>query len=239
MPPETNAAMVKTLTLDGYLLAGIALAALLVRLLLWPRRATPGQPLPLPAVAAILLAAVAAPATWPLVTAAWGGLGPLRQADLLAIGHFALVWYVILLQMLVFVGWWRGWRWVRGFWLRLVHLALMAVITGQAAYSTADQIAYSNAPEIPGNDIWIECPFTIWERQLRGGDLANIDGSWPVARLANRFLYARVPTLPVLVGYLIFLVGVFISWVFFRPLIGPEDAGTSVQDTPTNPGGPA
>ncbi len=215
--PKAMEILLQELTLDGYMLAGFALFALLARVLFWPARPTPGQRLPYAAVAVILVGAVAVPASWPHAVAAWGWLGSLRQADVLSIAHYCIVWYVLIVQVLVLVGWWRGWRWVRGFWLRFMHLLCIVIVAGQALNG------------------W-ECPVTTWDRDLRGGDLANLDGSWPLAHLANRALYTPVPDLtPYLRGYALFACLVFLSWILVRPEVGPPPQATG-SETPVQSG---
>ena len=69
-------------------------------------------------------------------------------ADGLLILHFAFVGFVVGGQVLVLIGWWRRWRWVRGMAFRLAHLCAIAFVVLQDALGFA-------------------CPLTIWEYQLR------------------------------------------------------------------------
>jgi hypothetical protein len=216
MSPEINEYLVKTLTLDMYLLGTFTLALLAIRTWCWPSKPQPGQQLPASTTAWIVLAAIAVPVSYPFAVRGWEALGELRQADILSIVHLAIVLYVVLLQALVLIGWLLGWRWVRGFWLRLTHLACIVVVAGQP---------------VGGQ----ECFITTWERELRGGDLANLDGSWPLARWANRANYTPVESLkPYLIGYSTFGLIALASWLIVRPELGADysgkdgHAGTSV-----------
>jgi polyferredoxin len=85
-------------------------------------------------------------------------------ADVVVAVHFAYVAFVILGLVLTLAGAALGWRWVRNFWFRAVHLVMIAIVVGEA---------------------WcgITCPLTTWENALRqqagqaayrGGFLANL-----------------------------------------------------------------
>ena len=75
-------------------------------------------------------------------------------ANSVALFHLLYVVIVIALVPLILIGWWRGWTWVRNFWIRVLHLAMIGVVVLEVACG------------------WT-CPLTTWERQLRieGGQL--------------------------------------------------------------------
>ena len=85
-------------------------------------------------------------------------------ADIVVAVHFAYVAFVILGLVLTLGGAVAGWKWVRNFWFRAVHLVMIGVVVGEA---------------------WcgIVCPLTTWENELRaragqaaygGGFIANL-----------------------------------------------------------------
>jgi hypothetical protein len=53
-------------------------------------------------------------------------------ADLIVIVHFSCVLFVVGGLLLVLVGQWRGWRWIRNFWFRCLHLLAIALVVVQA-----------------------------------------------------------------------------------------------------------
>lgn len=46
--------------------------------------------------------------------------------------HFALVAFVVGGLVLIWVGNWRGWRWVNAWWFRVAHIAAIGVVVAQA-----------------------------------------------------------------------------------------------------------
>jgi hypothetical protein len=71
------------------------------------------------------------------------------MADVLVTIHLAFVAFVVLGLLLILVGRACGWRWVRNFWFRTVHLLSIAVVAAEGLAG-------------------VECPLTGWERQMRG-----------------------------------------------------------------------
>jgi Protein of Unknown function (DUF2784) len=68
--------------------------------------------------------------------------------DLTLIVHTAFVAFVVIGLLLIWIGQFRHWAFVRNFWFRLLHLAAIGVV---AAESLAGFV----------------CPLTTWENQLR------------------------------------------------------------------------
>lgn len=84
-------------------------------------------------------------------------------ADLILIVHASFIAFVVFGQLLVVVGYYADWRWVRNFWFRAVHLAAIFYVVAESWLS-------------------IICPLTEWEQALRrkagqnfysGGFIAN------------------------------------------------------------------
>ncbi|MSU57459.1 MAG: DUF2784 domain-containing protein [Pedosphaera sp.] len=71
----------------------------------------------------------------------------LALADLTLIAHAAFVAFVLIGLLLIWIGRFRGWSFVRNFWFRVAHLAAIGVV---AAESLAG----------------FGCPLTTWENQL-------------------------------------------------------------------------
>lgn len=63
--------------------------------------------------------------------------------------HLAIIAFNVAGCVLIPLGAWRGWRWVREFWWRLAHLLSLAVVAGQALLGRA-------------------CFLTIWQGEFSG-----------------------------------------------------------------------
>jgi uncharacterized protein DUF2784 len=77
----------------------------------------------------------------------------LAAADLVTVIHAAYVAVVVVGFVAILVGWAAGWHWVRNFYFRLVHLAMIGLVCAEALAG-------------------VTCPLTIWENMLRvkGGE---------------------------------------------------------------------
>ncbi|MGL4553295.1 MAG: DUF2784 family protein, partial [Gemmataceae bacterium] len=148
---------------------------------------------------ALLVGQALIPLTWLGLKAGWETLSDVQRADVLAVAHFGFIVPVVLLQLLIVAGGVLGWRWVRNYWLRVAHLVLIALVVIQAV-------------------VGHECPVNEFERTLRGGDLAQLDGASALGRFCNRMVYQRVEDMrPMLVQYAAFGVVVIASWYLVRP----------------------
>lgn len=46
--------------------------------------------------------------------------------------HLAIILFNVAGLVLIPLGAWRQWRWVRGFWWRLIHVLVLAIVAAQA-----------------------------------------------------------------------------------------------------------
>src|SRR5579871_6766974 len=69
-------------------------------------------------------------------------------ADLILVVHFAFVLFVVLGLVVIWVGYFSNWSFVRNIWFRLAHLTAMGYVVAES---------------IDG----VDCPLTVWENQLR------------------------------------------------------------------------
>jgi hypothetical protein len=68
-------------------------------------------------------------------------------ADAVVVIHGAYIAFVILALLLILVGRLLGWKWVRNFWFRTIHLLMIAIVVAQALWG-------------------ILCPLTTLEKHL-------------------------------------------------------------------------
>lgn len=119
-------------------------------------------------------------------------------ADAILILHVLFVTFVIGGLLLIFLGKYRGWFWVRNPWFRLAHAAAIVVVTLQS---------------------WagIICPLTTLENILRyrAGDTVYI-GSF-MSHVLEYIIYYRAPTWVFAVCYTAFGALVIASWIWVRP----------------------
>lgn len=119
-------------------------------------------------------------------------------ADVTVVAHALLASFVVLGFVAVIVGWFSGWRWVRNFWFRVIHLALIAII-----------VVF---PLIGGL-----CPLTELERWLRvhGGEEAY-PGSF-IAHWIHELLFVEVSPVVIAVSYCAFGLVVFLTFFLVPP----------------------
>ena len=125
-------------------------------------------------------------------------------ADLVLLLHVLFVVFVVVALLLIIVGGFRHWLWVRNRWFRIIHLAGIIVVVAQS---------------------WagLLCPLTnleMWLRREAGG--VQYDGSF-MRYWLERFLYYDAPWWVFVMAYTGFGLLVIVTWVGFPPRkkVGP------------------
>jgi len=83
--------------------------------------------------------------------------------------HLLVIAFNVAGLIVIPVGAWRGWRLVRIGWLRLLHLALLAAVAGQALAGRA-------------------CVLTLWQDELTGRAPTPL-----IMRVVDGFIYWDLP----------------------------------------------
>ena len=119
-------------------------------------------------------------------------------ADLIVAIHLVYVAVVVFGLAAILVGVWQGWAWVRNFWLRTIHLLMIAVVAFQAI-------------------VGITCPLTTWEYQLRvaAGDTGQ-PGTF-VGRMVHYVLFFQLPHWVFTLGYVMFGAAVLLTFLLAPP----------------------
>jgi Protein of Unknown function (DUF2784) len=91
-------------------------------------------------------------------------------ADLMVAIHVAYVGFVVVGQLLIWLGWAAGWSWVRNPWFRGTHFLAMAIVAFEEAMS-------------------IRCPLTVWEEQFRELAGQAVTGETFLGRLLHSILF--------------------------------------------------
>lgn len=120
------------------------------------------------------------------------------MADAVVAVHAAYVLVVVGLQILVPIGAVRGWKWVRNFTLRAIHLAMIALVVAESLAALA-------------------CPLTsleAWLRAQAGRPVAH--GSF-IGRWAHALLFFDLPTWVFTLGYALFGLAVLATFLLIPP----------------------
>src|SRR5688572_24354420 len=116
-------------------------------------------------------------------------------ADLLVAVHAAYVAFVVVGLFLIWLGCGRGWRWIRNPLFRITHLIAIGIVAVEAIFE-------------------VECPVTVWERQLREAAGQPISDASFIGRMFHHLLfYENVPAwvFPVLhIGFAVLVLGTFV-----------------------------
>ena len=122
----------------------------------------------------------------------------LLAADVILLLHVLFVAFVIIGLVLIFVGKFRVWSWIRNPWFRIIHLAAITVVVVQS---------------------WLGliCPLTTIEMALRSqaGDTVY-SGSF-ISHWLENILYYQIPPWIFAVSYMAFAAVVVASWFWIRP----------------------
>jgi len=113
----------------------------------------------------------------------------LLLADLVLILHFAIALFIVGALPLVWLGAAAGWRWVRHFGFRVLHLFAILLVAAQAVVG-----------------LW--CPLTLLEDALRGGPGERSF----IARWVHALLYYDLPLWVFTAAYLAFAALVVLTW---------------------------
>ena len=125
-------------------------------------------------------------------------------ADAVLLLHALFVVFVVTALLLIMVGGYRQWSWVRSWRFRIIHLASIALVVAQS---------------------WagLLCPLTNLEMWLRNRAGAAIyEGSF-IQYWLQRFLYHEAPLWIFGVAYTAFGLLVVIAWLRFPPLKIPAN----------------
>lgn len=117
----------------------------------------------------------------------------LLLADLLLVLHAGFVAFVVFGLVLVWMGRFCGWAWVRNFWFRAAHLAAMAVVAGESLAGFV-------------------CPLTTWEDHLRvlAGGGQRYEGSF-IQHWLHRIMFFDVNERIFTMIYVVFFLAVALS----------------------------
>src|SRR5438128_1931297 len=119
-------------------------------------------------------------------------------ADLMVAIHVGYVGYVVVGQLVIWIGWAMGWRFVRNFWFRATHLLAIGIVAIEELME-------------------IRCPLTVWEEHFRELAGQPINGETFLGRLMHSILFYNFEPWVFAVIYYTTLTVVLLTLVFCRP----------------------
>src|SRR5262245_59373834 len=105
---------------------------------------------------------------------------------------------VVVGQLLIWLGWALGWKWVRNFWFRATHLLAIAIV------------AYE---EVMG----IRCPLSVWEEYFREKAGQPTTGETFLGRLLHSLIFYDFQPWVFTTIYLTTLSVVLLTLILCRP----------------------
>jgi hypothetical protein len=124
----------------------------------------------------------------------WYGL----LADIILAIHVAFVAYILLGLVLILVGWWRNWNWVRNPSFRLTHLAAILIVILELIFKT-------------------NCPLTVWEVNLRTLAGQPVSDATFIGRLMHYLLFVAVPGWMAQAIYIGLALAIMLTFVLAPP----------------------
>ncbi|MCL1817992.1 MAG: DUF2784 domain-containing protein [Spirochaetaceae bacterium] len=122
-------------------------------------------------------------------------------ADMIVAVHFEYVAIVVFGLFAILAGRVLRWRFIRNFWFRITHLAMILIVVVESLFGIA-------------------CPMTVWEYELRAaaGQQDTAAMSF-VARLIHHLIFYEFPSSVFTVGYCLFATAVLASWWLVPPIL--------------------
>ncbi|MHB8622456.1 MAG: DUF2784 domain-containing protein [Sulfuricaulis sp.] len=119
-------------------------------------------------------------------------------ADSVLLVHMSYVLFIVGGQLLIVIGWARGWIWTRQFVLRLVHLLAIGLVMLEAWIGMA-------------------CPLTRLEYALRARTGVGVYTHSFIGHWLDHLLFYSAPEWVFTVVYTFFSVIVALTWVVYPP----------------------
>lgn len=119
-------------------------------------------------------------------------------ADLMVAIHIGYVGYVVVGQLVIWLGWVMRWRFVRNFWFRATHLLAIGVV------------AFEELMEI-------RCPLSVWEEHFRELAGQPVSGETFLGRMMHSLLFHDFQPWVFAAIYYTTLVVVLLTLIFCRP----------------------
>jgi len=122
-------------------------------------------------------------------------------ADFIVTIHLGFVLFIVLGLFIILLGGALRWRFIRNFWFRVIHLAMILIVVFETV-------------------LGISCPLTVWEYELRvaAGQQDATDISF-VTRLIHQLIFFEFPQIVFTVSYCLFGMAIVMAWWFIPPFL--------------------
>jgi hypothetical protein len=114
--------------------------------------------------------------------------------------HLIYALVIIIGFILILVGFFAGWRWIRNFAFRLIHLLMIGIVAVESMFNA-------------------ECPLTWLEYKLMSLDHVKHSSMPFIAGIVNRILYYNFPIWLFNLIYIAFGATVLIVWFAIPPVL--------------------
>jgi hypothetical protein len=118
-------------------------------------------------------------------------------ADTIVLIHFAYVLFVLVGMAAIVAGIALRWSWVRNFWFRSIHLAMIGVVVLETAFG-------------------VTCPLTEWEDSLRIAGGGTVESGTFIGRWVQSVMFFDASRL-LSVCYIVFGLLVLLTFIFAPP----------------------
>jgi hypothetical protein len=129
-------------------------------------------------------------------------------ADLVVAVHVGYVTFVVVGQILILIGLWRYWGWVRNRWFRCLHLLAILIVAGEAVFN-------------------VQCPLTVWEAELRARAGQQVTQGTFVGNLLHQLIFFEAPDWVFNAAYVLFALLVALTFWLAPPVwkrsVSPTD----------------
>jgi len=119
-------------------------------------------------------------------------------ADAVVAFHLGYVSYVVLGQLIIWIGLLFKWSWVRNPWFRWTHMLAIGIVALEAVFN-------------------FTCPLTTWESALRRMAGQTVEESTFVGRLFDTVLFWNLPPWAFTTMYISFAVVTIATFVLAPP----------------------
>ena len=115
-------------------------------------------------------------------------------SEIVLLFHFCIFLFIILSFILIPLGYYQKWEWVKNKYYRLIHLVLMGIVFIETI-------------------LGFMCPLTILENFLRN----DIEINNKITKIIHQIMYWGLPTYQFIILYLLSLLYLIFLWFFFKP----------------------
>jgi hypothetical protein len=119
-------------------------------------------------------------------------------ADMVVAFHVAYVAFVVVGQLLILLGWLLGWKWIRNFWFRLLHLLAIGIVAFESMAT-------------------IVCPLTTLESYLREQAGQEVSEASFMGRFLHALIFHDYPQSYFDIGNVVFALLVILTFWLARP----------------------